>query len=130
LRLGGHLLVTAEADALERRTGRRGTRVERWNPSAPWLLRSISKAGAGHLGPAAGPMTRLLSSGVREFLLPGLLLVSLDHLAFVCGECGKNLPFLGLGHVEVLKRSPKLSRDSSKIAGEIFSARWASSKPR
>jgi hypothetical protein len=29
----------------------------------------------------------------------------------VCGKCSQNLPFLRLGHLEVVKRSPKFSRD-------------------
>jgi hypothetical protein len=37
--------------------------------------------------------------------------VSLDHLAFVCNECGEHVSFLGLGNVEVVERSRKLGRD-------------------
>src|SRR5262245_10529409 len=47
----------------------------------------------------------------------GLLGVSLSHLAFMCGKCSQNLPFLRLGHIEVVERSSKLSRDFIEDGG-------------
>ena len=47
----------------------------------------------------------------------GLLGVALSHLALVCGKRSQNLPFLLLGHVEVVERSPKLSRDLVEDGG-------------
>ena len=43
--------------------------------------------------------------------------VSLSHLALVCGKRTQNLLLLPLGHVEKVKRSPKLGRDFIELRG-------------
>src|SRR5438034_83915 len=48
---------------------------------------------------------------------PALLGVSLSHLALVCGKCSQHLPFLPLGHLEEVQRSPKFSRDFVELGG-------------
>src|SRR5439155_1508032 len=48
---------------------------------------------------------------------PGLVGVSLGHLALVCGKSSQNLPFLLLGHLEEVKRSPKFRRDLVELGG-------------
>jgi hypothetical protein len=46
--------------------------------------------------------------------LPG---VALHHFSLVCGERSQNLPFLLLGHVEEVKRSPELGGDLIEPGG-------------
>jgi hypothetical protein len=50
-------------------------------------------------------------------LRPVLLGVALSHLALVRGKCSQNLLLLPLGHLEEVKRSPKLSRDFVELGG-------------
>src|SRR5262249_61730497 len=46
-----------------------------------------------------------------------LLFVSLVHLDLVRGKCSKNLPFLGLGHIEVVEGSRQHTGDVVELVG-------------
>src|SRR5215207_11038791 len=79
---------------------------ERWARRGPphWLMRQgVGREGGSYLQ-------------VGDFR-PGLLGVSLSHLALVCGKCSQNLLLLLLGHLEEVKRSAKFSRDFVELGG-------------
>ena len=70
-----------------------------------------------HAGPAEDPTLNAAKTRRGGFRTEALLRVALSHLALVCGKRSQNLPFLLLGHVEVVERSPKLSRDFVEDGG-------------